>query len=262
MFCFNQSMLMIYPQINNRPINQPVFKGWFSPKSLTGVPSINTTGFFRADMDWKKLVNFIDEKYQGKGKVNIYCYACSNGKEPCTLAMALIHFLGEKRAKDFHIIASDLDPKIMKDAQQGYVPITIYDKNIIDDNLGWNGVCNFFDFPNGFKFNKINGVMTAIGKMRDNLKEMIEFSQKDILQDIDNVNPQNSIVMFRHAIIHLNRDDQIILLNKFKKLGRNSLLIMGHGDFKPANPTSITEDELKQREFTPSPVQYCYEKRA
>ena len=53
---------------------------------------------FRTDLDWLKDAE----------KVNVVCQACSDGSEPYTLALALIHSLGVDASKQTYIKTENL----------------------------------------------------------------------------------------------------------------------------------------------------------
>ncbi len=54
---------------------------------------------FRTDLDWLKFVKYLGIHFKDAEKVNVVCQACSDGSEPYTLALALIHSLGFEASK-------------------------------------------------------------------------------------------------------------------------------------------------------------------
>ncbi|MFQ8625418.1 MAG: CheR family methyltransferase [Candidatus Gastranaerophilaceae bacterium] len=68
------------------------------------------SSMFRTDLDWMKFAQYLGTHFKDTKKVNVVCQACSDGSEPYTLALALIHSLGTESAKKFFPInARDID---------------------------------------------------------------------------------------------------------------------------------------------------------
>lgn len=80
--------------------------------------TINVTEFFRTPEQWstfeelalKKLVNKDD------AKLKIWCCACSTGEEAYSLAISLLNLTDASR---FHIIATDIDERVLQKAERG-----------------------------------------------------------------------------------------------------------------------------------------------
>lgn len=216
----------------------------------------NTTSFFRGDLDWDYFTNLVIEKYKHKPKVNVYCYACSDGSEPYSLAMMLISKLGRDKAqKFFPIKAKDIDPFFIEQAQKGVLKPEMDDLRIIRIKT-LRPLSTFMDVDGIFK--QEHGSNVCTGKITDNLKGSVEFMQANIVDDIDNIEPKNSIIMFRNAWPHLNEQDKSILLNKLsKKMDDTSLLTIGWYDRDAAGIDSQT---LQKYGLFETDVNCCFTK--
>src|SRR5574344_795174 len=191
----------------------------------------NTTSFFRNDINWNKFISFLDKKYKNVDKVNIYCEACSDGSEPFSLAMKLISDLGEEKAQKFlPIIAKDIDEDIIKLAKSGY----IYHERGDFFNTEYNtkDINDFIDVEKRRRiFIKELYSEKNVYPIKDILKNAVVFDVGNIQNDIKNMKPDNSFVMFRNVWPYLEMEDRIDIVDKLKKqLGKNSYVMLGSYD--------------------------------
>jgi chemotaxis protein methyltransferase CheR len=75
----------------------------------------NLTSFFREDHHFHALVD--DLKARAGRSLRIWCSAASTGEEPYSIAMTVIEALGP--SAPVHIVASDIDTKVLAIAQRG-----------------------------------------------------------------------------------------------------------------------------------------------
>ena len=190
-----------------------------------------STSFFRQDLDWLYLADFLGEKYLDIPHVNLIDYACSSGEEAYTIIISLISRLGKKQAeKFFPVIAKDLDNDNIDTAISGKYIISHGEKHIIE-RLIYPRVKDFVSIkvPN-IQYSSSAGVFML--DANDGLKSHVEFSQADILQDIKNISEETSVVFARNMWRYLRADEQFALMEKiYEKLkGTNSLLVLGSFD--------------------------------
>lgn len=188
---------------------------------------LNTTGLFRKDLDWDKFADFLISKYKNTDKVNIYCYACSDGSEPYSLAIKLIEKaakLGVDCDKFFPIYAKDIDSKMISMAKRGYLPANESDEKILTE------------YPQYFEKTHIIPDLDlgcdSIWRVRSYLKNKVIFQHADINTDINIVKPNNSVVMARNFWIYLDGDFQRrnLARNIQALLKKNSLLVVGNSE--------------------------------
>jgi chemotaxis methyl-accepting protein methylase len=208
--------------------------------------------FFRDDTNWSELINYIITNYS-KG-ANVFCYACSDGSEPYTIALSLIQKLGIDRSKKFFpIIAKDIDKNRIKKNQEGIIGLT--DKDIL----------NIVELlrNTGMKFEDIFQKMIylkpeiTIGddkhvsfiyqyKVKDMLKGLIKFDHGDIIEDTKRKFPNNSLIFFRNVWPFLTPQKTNELINNFDmNLSRNTSIIIGGFDKDYSNAA----EHLLQRTF-------------
>lgn len=218
------------------------------------VTNRNSTRFMRCDLKWRKFTEHIIEKYKNKNKVNVYCYACSDGSEPYSLAMMLISKLGKEKAqKFFPIIAKDIDGTFLTSAQKGIVKLDQYDIEEIEKKTHLASTAFITTDSN---YEKFHGMDLCTGKISDLLKGTVTFEQANIMHDIKNVKKHNSIIMFRNVWPYLSETSQHELAkNITKQLGRDSMLVIGGWDDKMEIGSKVlTKHGLKSED-----IEYCYE---
>ncbi|MDD4569405.1 MAG: chemotaxis protein CheR, partial [Tepidanaerobacteraceae bacterium] len=90
-------------------------------KEFLGYITINVSEFFRNLSQWQVLEQkIIPELLSKKRRLKVWSSACSTGEEPYSLAM-LFHKMGV--INSVYIIASDIDQKVIKQAQLGIYSI-------------------------------------------------------------------------------------------------------------------------------------------
>lgn len=199
--------------------NQPAFCSWRRDVNKGAVSEIfgtkkvkyrNDTWIFRPSLVWwNDFMNFIDEKYKNIPKVNIYDFACSDGTEVYNILLALkIQFGDENMVRFLPIIASDIDEVAIRKAQQ-------YD--ISFDDIEEKKIENF-----------TRGNVPAPKIL---MEGRVSWDIANILKDYGKIIPDNSIVFARNFWPYLELGDKIKLAkNLYKKLGKNSLLVLGEYD--------------------------------
>ena len=246
--------MKITPSTNlNRP---PAFTSNFREvnKKCGELLHRNTTYFFRNDLKWQPFSEHIIEKYKNQDKVNIYCHACSDGSEPYSLAMLLISKLGEKAQKFFPIIAKDKDDFFLDFARQGKVAAGISDMFRFGEELGseYKKFISLAQEPI-----KIGDKMCQAIQLNNQLKEAVIFEKADILDDIKNIEKDNTILMFRNVWPYLD-NPQMLATKLSQHLGDNSMCVIGDFDilksktvnhlldagFEPSDPAMFPKDAL------------------
>ena len=184
----------------------------------------NSTRLFRDDICWNMLVKYITKNEKAK---KIYCYACSDGSEPYSLALALISKLGYKNAeKFFPIIAKDKDNYIIDKANSGFINITQEDKLRLAA-LTKIHVKEFMEMSNSPSLNDAYSVY----KVHDKLRKCVDFSTGDLVTDSKSLNFDNAVLMFRNVWPYLDEAAQRQLIrNLSKNFNNTSSLVIGGFD--------------------------------
>lgn len=221
-----------------------VFRKVYEPdtKQNYGVQQLkhrNNTFFYRNDIQWNRLMSFLDEKYRNVPKVNTYCYACSDGSEPYSLIIDLFSNFGDQAKKFLPIIAKDYDEDIIKCAKSGKIFIPSHEMDEIRKHtkgktnkfLNLND-CNIYFVDNGLCGNNYGNLKGNYYGVKSKLSDNVIFSTANILEDVKSIIPDNSIVMCRNFWPYMKTKDNVKKLAEslYNQLGNNSILILGSFD--------------------------------
>lgn len=238
--------------------------GEFSnPYNTNNIKHRNTTYFYRQDTDWDMLRKFLINKYKNTDKVNTYCYACSDGSEPYTFIMDLKMNAPEQADKFLPIIAKDYDSYIINLAKSN----TIYVADLEKMELCRKSKENFNRFfGKDDILDKRNNSLGRVYKINKELSDNVSFEVCNILDDIENIKPNNSIIFCKNFWHYLGSNQKINELAQklYYRLGENSVVILGKYDFDKMVPCdamlyagfNLTNPSL--RIFEKSPVMRIY----
>ena len=168
----------------------------------------NDTRLFRQDLNWRIYTDYLAKKKPQR----IYCYACSDGSEPYSVAISLIKKLGYEKAKPFFpIIAKDIDPHMIDRAQNGIVKMELQEFNKLNDDIQ----------DNHEYFNILTPIITEgdkiTCKVSDELAKCVEFQKGDLTKDISQLDLDNTVLMFRNVWPYLKDGEREYLLHSISK---------------------------------------------
>ena len=214
--------------VSNINYKKPTFKAnnrWVCDR--VGTPLFKTTTyFFRDDLDWKVLVKYLVNKYKNADKVNVLSHACSNGMEPYSFVMQLLHSASKEAEKFFPIIAKDIDGKNIRAAKAGICGASTQDQERAQRSLDYK----LWDYVNWREAQNKNNDMVLSPKQF--VRDKINFSEGNIFNDIGDLPDKNNIVFCRNFWLYLTPEGTDFLLQKLKsKLDETSTLILGNFDF-------------------------------
>ncbi|GEM_PF-939449 len=189
------------------------------------------SSMFRTDLDWMKFAQYLGTHFKDTKKVNVVCQACSDGSEPYTLALALIHSLGTESAKKFFPInARDIDiTNISNFAERGLINLT---KDDIE-RLKINGIDFYKYFSNSTEQIRLNNdalnneVQTY--KINQNLRQFVNFKNQYLESDaIKLVDNSNTIFLCRNVLPYIGSyDARKVIYNLGKNMKHGSILSLG-----------------------------------
>ena len=211
-----------------------------------------TTYFFRDDLNWHEFINLLKNKYQNIPKVNIINHACSNGPEAYSLIMQLITSLGKTAEKFFPILAKDINRDNIINAQKGG-KIGINNSDLYKINYYTNNNLNHF-----FSFHPSQSSDYHLAlKPRAVLKDKVIFQQGDTLQDVSEIQFQNTVLLCRNFWQYLKDSNCKFLAQKLgEKMDKTGLLVLGEHDILSSNADKYLAENGFRRLFN----RYVYEK--
>ncbi|MBQ3641506.1 hypothetical protein II906_06255 [bacterium] len=186
--------------------------------------NLGFTTFCRADLDWQDFGKYLQENFQNIEDADIYCFGCSTGEEPYSLAMLLKSRFGDN---PFKIKASDIiEDRIKRNIENQKKGVLINDLMFeqIYDGLGIkaNEAKNFFtSSEQGFL------------QLSKNIVNSVEFKKENILKSVDKFSrKRKSIILCRNMWPYISADKYQEFAKKlYGKLAPGSIVVVGDFDY-------------------------------
>ena len=176
----------------------------------------NLTSFFRESHHFEALAEYLQKHPRRNGPIRIWCSAASTGEEPYSLAITAMEAFDSLRPP-VQIIASDIDTGVLQTAAQGIYPL-----NRIDP-LSMARKKRFFL--------RGKGRQEGMVRVRDELRELIEFQQINLLDPRWPIEPGLDVIFCRNVMIYFDKPTQQHLLERMVKLLRSDgLFFAGHSE--------------------------------
>ena len=183
-------------------------------EAFTNALTTNLTSFFREPHHFPILAEHL-RKQDTTRQLTLWCSACSTGEEAYSMAMTAVETLGGHER--VHIIASDLDTKVLQTAREG-----LYKADAVA-RLPTHQVERFF-LP-------CTGDQAGYMQVKPELKRMIDFRCINLLDPVWPVHAPLDAIFCRNVMIYFNKETQLSILKKFAPLLRqNGLLFAGHSE--------------------------------
>ena len=208
------------------------------------------TSLCRTDVKWQDLAQYLDERFKDEEHINTYQYASSFGKEAYGLAITLDKELGKASEKFFPIDAKDLSRNVIernkKDQETGKIQITG------DDAEHCYSALKFLFCPDKYDeyIEEDGGKFFIKGDHINN----VNFSQANILEDIDNINPISpSFVMCRNMWPYVDDSEYQDFADKlYERLAPGSCVMLGDYDYTKIGYRKNFPEALIEAGFEPS----------
>ncbi|PJI84936.1 chemotaxis protein methyltransferase CheR [Yoonia maricola] len=186
---------------------------------LLSALTTNVTHFFREVHHFEYLKTVIAPTLTAKAKsgdaVRLWSAACSTGQEAYSIAATLLDIDPELRKYDVKILATDIDPQVVKTARDGLYPAEQI--QAIPEN--W---CRC-----------LTRVATARAdefEMDNALKAMISFGELNLIADWP-MQRCFDVIFCRNAAIYFDKTTQARLWQRFAAaLGNDAHLMIGHSE--------------------------------
>ncbi len=178
----------------------------------------NLTFFFRENHHFEYLANTVIpelvKQNSATKKIRIWSAGCSTGEEPYSIAVVLKECVPV--GWDAKVIATDLDSNVVQTAQTGVYQI---------DRL--KGVT---DARKSRWFMKGSGSKVGFVKVKDELKEIIEFAQLNLM-DSWPFKDKFDAIFCRNVVIYFDKPTQSKLFNRYaESLPLGGHLFVGHSE--------------------------------
>ena len=175
----------------------------------------NLTSFFREPHHFPLLAEHLRKHASGR-PLTLWCSACSTGEEAYSMAMTAVEALGGYEHA-VHIVASDLDTKVLQTAREGRYRVDAVNK------LPAQQVERFFIHST----DKQSGYM----QVKPELQKMIDFRCVNLLDSGWPIHAPLDAIFCRNVMIYFDKATQLAILGKFAPLLRSDgLLFAGHSE--------------------------------
>ncbi len=183
-------------------------------EAFTNSLTTNLTSFFREAHHFPLLAQHF--RHLGLGRpLTLWCSACSTGEEAYSIAMTAVETLGYDHP--LHIIASDIDTKVLQSAREGRYRADAVAK------LPAQQIERFFI--------RGSGEHKDFVQVRPELKKMIDFRRINLLETGWAIHAPLDVIFCRNVMIYFDKETQLTILKKFAPLlHQDGLLFAGHSE--------------------------------
>ena len=176
----------------------------------------NLTSFFRESHHFDALAEYLQKHPRHNGPIRIWCSAASTGEEPYSLAITAMETFASLRPP-VRIIASDIDTGVLQTAARGIYPLNRIDQLSNERKKRF--------------FLRGKGRQEGMVRVRDELRELIEFQQINLLDPRWPIEPGLDVIFCRNVMIYFDKPTQQHLLERMVKLLRSDgLFFAGHSE--------------------------------
>ena len=176
----------------------------------------NLTAFFREEHHFKALADYLRAQPRGR-PINIWSAAASTGEEPYSIAITAIEALGERDARRVHVLASDIDTKVLAQAEAG-----VYGFDRID-KLSTETLRRCFLRGGGANEGRV--------KVKPEVRALVDFRQINLQAPNWPVPKEIDVIFCRNVMIYFDKETQAKILSRFAPLLLpQGLLIAGHSE--------------------------------
>lgn len=177
----------------------------------------NMTSFFREAAHFSWFGKAVKDHFEHLYSLRIWCAAASTGQEPYTIAITVCENLPEKQRANVRILASDIDTDVLKRGALGY-----YKENEIG-GLSKDLVFKYFD-------RSVHDGET-IYRVKDFLRDMVQFSQFNLVQEKYEFKRPFDFVFCRNVLIYFDEKTvSKVVDNLASSLNPSGYLLLGHSE--------------------------------
>lgn len=186
----------------------------------------NVTQFFRENHHFTYIADRIyphlAKKIARGDRVRIWSAGCSNGQEPYSIAMTLLDKNPRIDEKDVRILATDIDPQVLKFAKTGIYADT-----------------QIAGIPEAYLSSFLTATDDGSFTMDDRLRRLVTFRQLNLHAQWPMAGSFD-LIMCRNVMIYFDEATQAQLLRKFSdKLADGGWLMIGHSERLPEDAAPL-----------------------
>lgn len=189
-------------------------------REMISALTTNVSHFFREqhhfDLLRDRVVPQIKQKLESGGRARLWSAGCSNGQEPYSIAIVLSEAGLAAEKHDVRILASDIDPKVVRTALRGVYPTHM--QSGLDDS---HRAAHFDPAPQ-------DGKDALVAKQH--LRDLIAFRELNLLKDWP-MRGRFDAVFCRNVVIYFDAETQAGLWGRFAAASEpGGWLFIGHSE--------------------------------
>ncbi|MAU47447.1 MAG: chemotaxis protein [Yangia sp.] len=182
---------------------------------LISALTTNVTSFFREKHHFGTLRSQLAPALGNQSRVRIWSAGCSSGQEPFSIAMTLLDVLPDSARTDVRILATDIDPAVVRRARAGQYPREEAESIPPDLRKSWTKPVS--DPSGAFEMN-------------DQTRKLISFAELNLIEPWPFHGPFDAIFC-RNVAIYFDQETQQTLWNRFAEMLReDGFLFIGHSE--------------------------------
>ncbi len=188
-------------------------------KQMVAALTTNVTRFFRETHHFEhlrnKLLPHLIQRAKAGQRIRLWSAACSSGPEPYSMALTLLQDFPEAGRFDIRILATDIDPNVIAEAQAG-----IYD----DSQLS--------PVPDPMRQSWFKALNDGSGnwQAKDELRQLISFRQLNLIGNWP-MKGQFQAIFCRNVVIYFDNPTQERIWSRFLPLLEDKgALYIGHSE--------------------------------
>lgn len=205
---------------------------------MGNVVNCHYTNLNRADINWGKYAQFLNDRFEGQNKVKINLLGSSDCSDGYTLILNLIKVLGDKAKKFFPILVSDISEPVVKKVNDG--KIQLHSRDI--DFLKKMNALEFFEKDNSENVQVFNGIEFVPYTVKEPLRNRIQASVKDVRKAVKEEDFSDSVFIFRNGWTFNTLDEQNeIAKDLYRHSNEKTLVTIGQSDIFKSNASEYLQ---------------------
>jgi chemotaxis protein methyltransferase CheR len=185
---------------------------------LASALTTNVTAFFRENhhFDYLKTKFLPGLQERGLRRIRAWSAGCSSGEEAYSIAITLMEALGDERAWDVGVLATDLDFNMIRFAREGVYPVERVERLPPEQLKRW--------------FLRGGGSQDGQVMVRPELKRIVRVMPLNLLEEWPMKGPFD-VIFCRNVFIYFDRDVKARIVDRYADLlPVGGLLFIGHSE--------------------------------
>ena len=182
---------------------------------LISALTTNVTSFFREKHHFETLKQQLVPELKDQKRIRLWSAGCSSGQEPYSVAMTLMAELPDNAVRNLRILATDIDPVIVRKAKAATYP---------QDDL------QSIPLQLRERFTTKTSAQGGQFQIAPEARELITFGELNLMETWPFQGPFDAILC-RNVAIYFDQDTQQVLWQRFaEKLRVGGYLFIGHSE--------------------------------